>query len=136
MNKKFIQAAGGIVYRSTHKNFLKPEILLVHRSKYDDWSLPKGKLLAGETWEDAAVREVQEETGYLVKIESFSGPVFYNAGRIPKVVLFWNMRVLKSARFKATTEVDQIRWMTIRKALTCLSYVQEKDLVRKFYVNL
>ena len=130
MDPSIIQAAGGIVYRRTHKKYGQPEILLVHRLKYDDWSLPKGKLLTGESWEQAAVREVYEEAGYRAKINFFAGPVVYKVGRILKVVLFWTMTASKSTRFKATTEVDKIKWMTVQKALTCLSYAQEKELVR------
>ena len=131
MDPSIIQAAGGIVYCCTHKKLKKMDLLLVHRPKYNDWSLPKGKLLAGESWEQAALREVQEETGYQVKINSFAGPVIYKIGRTLKVVLFWKMSVITGTKFRSSVEVDKIKWMTIPRALSILSYPQEKELVKK-----
>ena len=85
-----IHAAGGVLRRPSVAG---PEILLVHRPRYDDWSLPKGKLKTGESWEAAALREVFEETGYRSIITSFAGPVRYQVKSKPKIVLFWSMQV-------------------------------------------
>jgi 8-oxo-dGTP pyrophosphatase MutT (NUDIX family) len=85
-----IHAAGGVLRRPSVAG---PEILLVHRPRYDDWSLPKGKLKTGESSEAAALREVFEETGYRSIITSFAGPVRYQVKSKPKIVLFWSMQV-------------------------------------------
>jgi 8-oxo-dGTP pyrophosphatase MutT (NUDIX family) len=124
-----IQAAGGIVCRNLQNKRKIFKILIVHRPKYNDWSLPKGKLLTGESWENAARREVKEETGYSVKIHSFAGPVLYSVARVPKLVLFWRMKIQRVQKFKPTSEVDKIKWVTIRQALTLLSYDREKELL-------
>jgi 8-oxo-dGTP pyrophosphatase MutT (NUDIX family) len=128
---KIIQAAGGVVYRRTRKKSKQCEILIIHRPKYDDWSLPKGKLLPGEAWPDAARREVREETGQTVRIQAFSGPVVYGIDEGLKLVLFLKMKVVRRQRFRKTAEVDKIKWVTVRRALDCLSYSREKDLIRK-----
>jgi len=129
MTESIIKAAGGLVYRRILQNSPRYEILIVHRPKYADWSLPKGKLLAGESWEDGAVREVWEETGFRVKIRSFAGPVLYHvAGRL-KLVLFWKMTIIRRTKFRPTSEVDKIKWINIKQARSWLSYAQEKELV-------
>ena len=73
-----IRAAGGVLWRLSTDG---AEILLIHRPRYDDWTLPKGKLKVHESWETAALREVLEETGYRASIMSFAGPVTYEVKR-------------------------------------------------------
>ena len=68
------------------------ELAVIHRPKYDDWSLPKGKLKPGEGFREAALREVEEETGCRARLLLFAGITFYFVSRRPKVVLFWHMR--------------------------------------------
>jgi 8-oxo-dGTP pyrophosphatase MutT (NUDIX family) len=135
MSGQMIHAAGGIVYRNLQYNRKIFKILIVHRPKYNDWSLPKGKLLAGESWENAARREVKEETGYSVKVQSFAGPVLYTVTEIPKLVLFWKMKIQRVQKFRPTSEVDKIKWVTVKQALKLLSYEQEKYLLMETMIE-
>ncbi|MBD3297418.1 MAG: NUDIX domain-containing protein [candidate division Zixibacteria bacterium] len=124
----FIKAAGGIVYRHGERG---TEIVLVHRPKYDDWSLPKGKLERDERWQDAAVREVVEETQCQVRIGEFVGLILYRPNRNLKVTLFWLMEWVDEVPFTPNPEVDAIVWLPVADAIQKLDHVDEKDLVRK-----
>ncbi|GAB4327956.1 MAG: hypothetical protein Kow0074_23600 [Candidatus Zixiibacteriota bacterium] len=124
----FIKAAGGIVHRNGAKG---TEIVLVHRPKYNDWSLPKGKLELNERWQDAAVREVIEETQCQVILGEFVGPVVYAPNRNLKVTLFWLMECVASPEFSPNAEVDAILWLTIPDAIQKLDHIDEKNLVRQ-----
>ncbi len=138
MEKKpaaWIRAAGGLVWRTSND---RREILVIHRARYDDWTLPKGKLKEGERWEDAAAREVGEETGYRVEIASFADGLFYYVSAIPKTVLFWNMsvrgRIPRSGRITdSPDEGDRVEWLTLEKALQRMTYQNEKELVAREY---
>lgn len=123
-----IQAAGGLVWRESARG---PEVLLVHRPRYDDWSFPKGKMETGESWTEAALREVEEETGIQVDLDDFAGSMSYLVRQRVKVVLFWNMRIRKQSVFVPNEEVDQLQWSTTDQALATLQYEFEKDLLRK-----
>jgi 8-oxo-dGTP diphosphatase len=127
---KFEYAAGGILRRVSSGG---PEIVVIHRPRYDDWSLPKGKLKSGETWEAAALREVREETGYRAVITSFAGPITYRVDGKPKIVLFWNMHVDGDAHFRATKEVDTFEWLPPAAARARLSYAVERRLVADLF---
>jgi 8-oxo-dGTP diphosphatase len=118
-----VRAAGGIVRRDG-------EVLLVHRPKYDDWTFPKGKVDEGESDEDAALREVEEETGLRCSIgaELASSSYTDSRGR-PKVVRYWLMRP-EGGRFEPTSEVDEIAWLTLRTAERRLSYERDRELLR------
>src|SRR3954471_24231028 len=103
---KHVRAAGGLVIGDDGR------IAVVHRPRYDDWSLPKGKLEPGETWEDAALREVHEETGVAARLDDLLGDEHYtdNKGR-PKTVRWWRMTPLQTPPFTPNDEVDEIRWL-------------------------
>jgi 8-oxo-dGTP diphosphatase len=123
-----IQSAGGLLWRDTQQG---RELLLIHRPKYDDWTLPKGKLEPGESWTQAAIREVWEETGCKAEITSFAGCICYTYQGTPKVVLFWNMKVIGDCQFHPTKEVDRIQWVKADELQKKLSYRDEKRLVKK-----
>ena len=121
-----IQAAGGLVWRETQQGRF---LAVIHRPRHDDWTLPKGKLFQGESWQEAALREVQEETGCEVRLAGFAGCTCYMTKGAPKVVLFWNMALTGACRFQSNDEVDQLEWLSAPEALDRLEYDQEKALV-------
>ncbi|WP_166355995.1 NUDIX hydrolase [Phytoactinopolyspora limicola] len=130
-----VRAAGGVVWRDADPGV---EIVVVHRPKYDDWSLPKGKLDPGETWEEAAVREVLEETGLQVTLGPFVDQVEYSdRGRNgkrparPKVVRFWSMQAL-GGTFVPHDEVDELRWLRPEDAFELLTHPLDHATVRRF----
>jgi 8-oxo-dGTP diphosphatase len=118
-----VLAAGGLVLRDG------PEIAVVHRPRYDDWSLPKGKLDKGEGFEEAALREVREETGLTCRIERELGDTSYHDRKDrPKLVRYYEMRV-EDGDFEANDEVDELRWLSPGKATELLSYDFDRELV-------
>ena len=122
-----VQAAGGVVWRRNAGGEL--EILLVHRPRYDDWTVPKGKLDAGETHAAAAVREVEEETGLRGELGAELGSTSYTdrKGR-PKEVRYWAMTPAGGA-FTPTEEVDEIRWLTVDAAARLLTYPRDRQVL-------
>ena len=126
-----VQAAGGVVWRRRPGGV---EILLVHRPKYDDWTLPKGKLDDGETPEAAAMREVEEETGLRCALGQELPPVTYTDrhGRA-KVVRYWAMEPV-SGQFSPNREVDEIRWVTPAGAGALLSYGRDRRVTESLAV--
>jgi 8-oxo-dGTP diphosphatase len=104
-------------------------VLLVHRDRYDDWSLPKGKLEPGETWEEAARREVWEETGLRCELGEFLGTTTYAPGGEPKEVWWWLMAA--EGEPGPSNEVDDVRWATVEEARELLSYAGERTLLEK-----
>lgn len=123
-----ILAAGGIIRRKTPHGI---EIAVIHRSRYNDWCLPKGKPEPGETLDATALREVKEETGCDVRLTSFAGTIDYLVTGVPKVVFFWNMESEGECAFRSSEEVDQFVWMSPRDALKRLDYPEERDLLAR-----
>ena len=119
-----VEAAGGIVLRDGL-------VAVVHRPRYDDWSLPKGKLDAGETFEQAALREVEEETGIRARLvrELSSTRYFDNKGR-DKVVRYWLMEVDEDPGFEPNDEVDELRWLEPDAAAALLTYDRDRELLQ------
>jgi 8-oxo-dGTP diphosphatase len=127
--KPDIAAAGGVVVRRDEEGHTR--VAVIHRPKYMDWSLPKGKLEKGEEWQEAALREVQEETGYRCEAGVELSHVSYldRKGR-RKLVRYWLMEPIKG-EFKAHDEVDELRWLTPDETDELLTYPHDKELVRK-----
>ncbi len=126
--KREVRAAGGAVLRDREGGGV--ELCLVHRPKYDDWSLPKGKLDKGESFEDAAVREVWEETGLRCRLLQELEPVRYtDAKGRPKVVRYWLMEPLEDTGFAPNDEVDEVRWLEIPAAAALVTYEHDQELV-------
>jgi 8-oxo-dGTP diphosphatase len=122
-----IYAAGGIVYRLTPDGV--PEYLLIHRDRYGDWTIPKGKLDRKETFEKAAVREVWEETGCKCRLGPALGTTWYRApSGVFKVVRYWLMESRRIA-FRPNSEVDAIRWVDRHEALISLTYSRDRELL-------
>ena len=124
-----VKASGGVVWRQGGAGV---ELVVVHRPRYDDWSLPKGKLDPGESWEDAALREVDEEVGLRCRLGAELPPVSYTdqKGRA-KVVRYWLMEPEDgAARFTPNDEVDEMRWVDPGTAARLLSYPHDVALVR------
>jgi 8-oxo-dGTP diphosphatase len=119
-------AAGGVVWRDAPGGI---EVLVVHRPTYDDWSFPKGKLEPGETAEQAALREVEEETGLVCRLGAELPPSEYvdNKGR-PKVVRYWTMQAA-SGEPRPDTEVDALEWLGVDEARERLSYADDRALL-------
>ena len=117
-----LRAAGGVVVRDGR-------VLLVHRPKYDDWAFPKGKLEDGESWEDAAVREVEEETGLRCELGDYVGSTHYPLREGMKEVRYYLMRSVDEAR--ARNEIDDVRWVPFADAAELLSYDYDRELLEK-----
>ncbi len=124
---KPIHASGGLLFRPTDRGV---EVLVVHRPRYDDWTLPKGKDDPGEHPRDAALREVAEETGYRARIVAPLGETEYPGpdGR-PKKVVYFAMRPIDGT-FRPNREVDEVRWLPPDDAAQLLSYPHDRRLVR------
>jgi 8-oxo-dGTP pyrophosphatase MutT (NUDIX family) len=116
-----IRAAGGIIVREGC-------VLLVHRPAYDDWSLPKGKLEDDESWEDGALREVEEETGLACELGEEAGRTRYvDAGGRSKEVRYF--RMTGGGEPEARNEVDAVRWVPLDEAAGVLTYRRDADLL-------
>ena len=118
-----IEAAGGVVTRDGL-------FAVVHRPKYDDWTLPKGTLDAGETFEQAALREVWEETGLRCTLVRALPSTEYSVRGRPKVVRYWLMDVVEDPGFAPNDEVDELRWLSPEDALSLLTYDRDRQVAR------
>lgn len=130
-----VRAAGGVVWRRQGEGPVL--ILLVHRPRYDDWSLPKGKCDEGESDASCALRETREETGLTCRLgpELPSTRYHDNKGR-PKTVRYWAMEaVTGDGEFTPNAEIDEIRWLPIPQAVKLLSYDHDRPIVQAFASN-
>lgn len=120
-----IFAAGCVVYRWGVGGV---EVLVAHRSRYDDWSFPKGKREPGESDLDCAKRELREETGFEGRVETELTAAEYQVGDRPKVVRYWLLK-LDGGQFQPNDEVDRIRWVSLAQAVSVLSYEHDRLLL-------
>ena len=117
-----VEAAGGVVMRDG-------QVLLVHRPRYDDWTLPKGKLDEGESFEDAALREVEEETGVRCRLVRELPSTGYEVRGRPKIVRYWLMEPESESPFVPNDETDELRWLPAGEALRLLTYDRDRDVL-------
>lgn len=127
-----VRAAGGVLLRGSRR---RHEVAVVHRPAREDWSLPKGKLEPGESFEEGALREVLEETGYACALAGYLGCTEYRdrKGR-PKVVAYWLMEPASGVSFFDepaidVDEVDELRWMKLDVARRALTYPHDRELL-------
>ncbi len=128
-----VLAAGGLVWRRQGDGV---EVAVVHRPRYDDWSLPKGKLDAGEGFEEAALREVLEETGLRCRLGRTLGDTSYADRKDrPKLVRYYEMEP-EGGEFAPNDEVDELRWLPPSDAGGLLSYDFDRELVERAAAEL
>ena len=123
-------AAGAVLWRPRDRTGT-PEIAVIHRPRYDDWSLPKGKVDPGETEPVTAVREIEEETGFRAHLGRRLTTVNYPVQQGIKKVRYWAARCV-SGQFSANDEVDELRWLPPAQAITALTYPHDRKVLRRF----
>jgi 8-oxo-dGTP pyrophosphatase MutT (NUDIX family) len=125
-----VRAAGGVIVRAGRAG--EPELLLVHRPRYDDWTLPKGKAEPGESDEECALREVEEETGLVCELgPEVAVSEYEDASGRPKRVRYFRMTPHDGAEAAPQNEIDDLRWLTRERALGTLSYGRDREIVER-----
>lgn len=135
MTERIVRAAGAVLWR---RNSESVEVAVVHRPRYDDWSLPKGKLDRGETLPAAAVREVAEETGFSCVLGHFlvetRYPVTHRRAPATKTVQYFAARAT-GGRFQQSDEVDRLRWLPVSDAADVLTYRADRAVLEQFVAS-
>jgi 8-oxo-(d)GTP phosphatase len=137
-NDRHIEAAGGVLWRrigSAPPTASSTEVAIVHRPKYDDWTLPKGKLNRVEHPVVAAVREVEEETGYRGRPGRSLGEIHYLKDGVPKRVSYWAIEHL-GGDFVANEEVDELHWMSTDDAAERLAPDRDRPIIEAFAADV
>jgi 8-oxo-dGTP diphosphatase len=131
MAQHVVRAAGGVVLRDGDGT---PEVVVVHRPRYDDWTLPKGKVEAGESDEECALREVEEETGLRCElVEELEGASYRDAADRPKIARYWSMRPVGGS-LRPTREVDDACWLPLSEAEERLTYTRDVRVLRSLSI--
>ncbi|MGC4932873.1 NUDIX hydrolase [Gordonia sp. DT30] len=125
---KTVWAAGGVLWRARAGTV---QVGLVHRPRYDDWTLPKGKVESGETLIDTAVREIIEETGHVVRLGRHLANVTYDLPNGRKHVRYWSAQSV-GGDFDVNHEVDALEWLSAEEATQRLSYRLDRKVLREF----
>ena len=129
-NQTLVYCAGGIVWRNNGRG---REVLLILSRDDQAWKLPKGHIDPDDaTWESAAQREVEEETGYDTVIADFAGFTKYPVKDGTKVVLYWHMQPVGESHFQPSNEIERCEWLTLGKAVDRLSYLDDKKFLLQF----
>lgn len=127
---RFIRAAGGIVWRDEDHS----ELAIIYRDRYfpGECCLPKGKLEESESWGQAALREVKEETGCDAQITGFAGLLHYHIMDKPKVVVVFEMQAIREGEFEPAGEVVETAWMEPQEAVSALTHEPEQELLQNY----
>lgn len=143
---KVVRAAGAVLWRSAPEsvprhakaksvprraNAESVEVAVIHRPRYDDWSLPKGKVDPGECEPVTAVREIVEETGYRARLGRRLGVIGYPIPSGVKKVRYWAAHA-DDGSFVANHEVDRLVWLPVKEAMKVLGYPQDRKILRRF----
>jgi 8-oxo-dGTP diphosphatase len=123
-----IKAAGGILQRSTPRG---DEVMVVYRKRHQDWTLPRGKVKDGESFQEAAMREVEDETGCSCRIGNYLGTISYSDNGVPKVVLFWKMTLVEEKGSRNNEQIGEALWLQVPAAIERLTHAQEKALLSR-----
>jgi 8-oxo-dGTP diphosphatase len=132
-------AGGGVVLRRDREG--STEVLLVHRPRYNDWSFPKGKLDGDESLEEAAIREVREETGLQCRIIRKLSIARYDyrtadGSRKPKAVHYFLMELMRGKlRSRFDEEIDSVEWVPLQEAASRLNYEFDRTLLSEVVTN-
>jgi 8-oxo-dGTP pyrophosphatase MutT (NUDIX family) len=124
-----VRAGGGIPWR---RNDGRLEVLVVHRHEYGDWTFPKGKNEAGESDEDTARREVEEETGLRVRLGAELPSSEYTAKGAPKRVRYWVLEPENPDEARPQHEIDELAWLEPDAAAARLTYDRDRELLDAF----
>jgi 8-oxo-dGTP diphosphatase len=126
---KAVFAAGAVLWRPGDDGCA--EVAVIHRPRYDDWSLPKGKVDPGETEPVTAVREVAEETGYAAHLGRRLAAVSYPVDQNIKKVRYWTARAI-GGEFSPNDEVDELKWLPVTEAVKAVRYAHDRKVLRRF----
>ena len=123
-----VRAAGGVAWRDGESGL---EVLLVHRGQYDDWTIPKGKVDPGETDEECAVREVEEETGLRCRLgRELPSTHWIDRFERPKVSRYWLLEAENAFEAHPQNEIDAVEWMPLAAAIERLTYPRDIEVLR------
>ena len=130
---KIIYCAGGVLWREKNGG---REVLLILSQNDHKWKLPKGHIDdTDHGWDQAAQREVKEETGYDTMITDFAGYTKYPVNGKPKVVFYWHMEAKGESDFEPNDEIESIEWLSLPEAVDRLSFLNDKQFLLKFSVE-